>query len=425
MKRMFSLLLSAALAVVVCAGGVFAAQVPDALSGYCTQEEWEMLRLTNQERLAQDLSPYSTFAVLQGAADIREKELVASYSHTRPDGTQCFTVLTQMGLGYTAAAENIASGQTSPADVISSWMNSEGHRGNILDTHLSHMGTGYIADGMLDTSWVQLFMNKGCSVSSISLSQSAATCSAGTSLDDLDLYVEAVCPFHGSCYLPLLSGMCAGYDSGSLGVQTVTVTYGGRTAQLEVTVTAAPLDTSSADSWAVNWLNQANEMGLLSDRNRSQFTANITRLQFADLAVRLAESLTGSSITPAPASTFPDTTDVSALKAKAAGIAGGYGDGSFQPNNPITRQEICVMLDHVISYVETHTGVDAGLDRSGVISSSFQDRQLVDDWAQTSVALLTANDIMSGRGSGNLAPLASTSLQEAVTLAVKVAQRLG
>ena len=425
MKRMLSLLLCAALAAVLCAGGAFAAQVPAPLEGYCTQEEWEMLALTNRERLSQGLAPYSTFAALQGVAHVRETELAEKYSHTRPDGTQCFTALTQAGLGYTAAAENIASGQASAADVVAAWMDSESHRANILDPHLSHMGAGYADEGMLGTSWVQLFLNKGCSVSSISLSRAALSCPAGTSLDELELYVEAVCPFHGSCYLPLLSGMCSGYDSAAVGTQTVTVSYGGCAALLQVTVTPAALDTSSAESWAVNWLNEANEMGLLSQRNRDNFTADISRLQFADLSVRLAEALTGASITPAPASTFPDTDDVSVLKAKAAGIAGGYGDGSFQPDNPISRQEICVMLDHVISYVEAQTGAAAPLERPGAVDASFRDAGEVDSWALKSVALLTANDIMSGRGENTLAPLAHTSLQEAATLAVKVARCLG
>ena len=186
-----------------------------------------------------------------------------------------------------------------------------------------------------------------------------------------------------------------------------------------------PLDLTQADSWAVNWLNEADELCLLSQLNRQGFTADVTRLQFADMAVRAAQAITGKAIVPAPADSFTDTQNQSILKAKAAGIAGGYEvDGSFEfrPDKPITRQEICVMLAHVVEYVQAN-GAQVELNTEIEIAAGFPDRGEVADWASKQVALMTNNGIMGGRAAdkGNmLTPNANTALQEAVTMSVKL-----
>ncbi len=425
MKRLTLLALSAALVFSLCVASVRADSLPAELNTICTTEEWQMLRLVNEQRLEQELVPYSIFPDLQTAAHTRGQELVTLYSHTRPNEQPWHTAITEAGVGYQSAAENIAAGQESPEAVVAAWMNSEGHRGNILDANMSHAGMGYINDGFLGTSWVNLFTADLCTVSSIELSQTSATYPADGSIDSLDLYVKATCSNHGSCYLPLLEGMCSGFDPVNEESQTVTVAYAGQTAKLQLRPAGQALDTSGADEWAVNWLMQADELNLLSPRNRTNFTADITRLQFADLAVSLAQQLTGKEITPAAADTFTDTTEDVILKAKAAGIASGYAvDGGFEfrPGNPITRQEICVMLANVVSYVDSTSG-SADINRSERLDVSFPDAADVADWAAKAVALMCNNGVMSGRTQGSstlLTPLAHTSLQESVTLAVKL-----
>ena len=79
---------------------------------------------------------------------VRTRELVTLFSHTRPDGTNCYTAWDQAGLDYYwAAGENIAGGYTSPSEVVSAWMNSPGHRANILDTDFEDLATGYVYNG--------------------------------------------------------------------------------------------------------------------------------------------------------------------------------------------------------------------------------------------------------------------------------------
>lgn len=437
MKKLIALSLSAALVLSMCVSISLAADVPAELNEFCTQQEWDVLKRTNQERLANGLTPYSIFPSLQKAADVREQELASQYSHTRPNGSAWHTALTEGGLAYNSAGENIAAGQTSARTAVQAWMDSDGHRKNILDASFTHMGTGYTdqsctiitqtGTGHIRHGWVQLFLKDSCTITSISLSKDSATCTAGTSLDDLNLYIKATCSTHGACYLPVLSGMCTGFDPNADGTQAVTVSYAGHTQQLTVNSgsSVAP-DLSSADSWAVDWINRADALSLLSQFNRSGFTENVTRLQFADLAVSLAQQLTGTEIIPAHGSTFTDTTDEVILKAKAAGIAGGYevnGTYEFRPQNPITRQEICVMLAHVVDYVDSRNGTPAPIDRTETMTGSFPDTDQVAGWAVRQVALMTNNSVMSGRATDAgtmLTPLAHTTLQEAVTLTVKL-----
>ncbi|MBR2934730.1 MAG: S-layer homology domain-containing protein [Oscillospiraceae bacterium] len=436
MNKPLALLLSVCLAVSLCVFSVCAVNVPTGPDQVCSPQEWEVLKQTNRERLAAGLVPYSTFPAMQNAATVREEELATLYSHSRPNGSQCFTVLTENGLGYRAAGENIAAGQTSPDAVIKAWMDSDGHRKNILDVTFSHMGVGYTdrsctivkedTTAQLPNGWVQLFLDQNCSIAAITLSQLSVTCPVGGSLEDLDLYIQAACPAHGTCYLPVLAEMCTGFDPNTVGAQTVTVSCAGLTATLLVHVGTQPLDTSGADGWAVDWLTKADALGLLSERNRTGFSANVTRLQFADLAVSLGEALTGTPIVPVEETAFTDTTEEIIRKAKAAGIASGYqaGDGfEFRPNNPITRQEICVMLAHVADYVTAQQSEPTQLDRTESIKGTFTDADKVANWAVKQVALMTNNSIMGGKATATgsaLEPESNTTLQEAVTLSVKL-----
>ena len=90
----------------------------------------EVLKITNEERTKNNLEPLVLDSELTESANQRAYEIVYSFSHTRPNDTNCFTVLE--GLGNTAYGENIAVGYTSPSDVMNGWMNSVYHRENIM-----------------------------------------------------------------------------------------------------------------------------------------------------------------------------------------------------------------------------------------------------------------------------------------------------
>lgn len=98
-------------------------------------------------------------AKLQAAADERAKEVAKVASHTRPDGTNCFTVLKEYGVSDTATGENAAWGETTPEKVVADWMASEGHRVNIMDPAAKYMclGYNYDANSQWGHNWIQIF----------------------------------------------------------------------------------------------------------------------------------------------------------------------------------------------------------------------------------------------------------------------------
>lgn len=121
----------------------------------------QVVAIMNQERANAGVGGISQNASLDAVAQIRAQEIALSFSHTRPNGTSCFTVLDEGGIAYMTAGENIAAGYGDPASVMSGWMNSPGHRANILNGSFGQVGIGYYTDpnSGYGTYWVQIFTN--------------------------------------------------------------------------------------------------------------------------------------------------------------------------------------------------------------------------------------------------------------------------
>jgi len=79
------------------------------------------------------------------------------FSHTSPTYGSPFQMLQQYGIRYRTAGENIAAGQKTPEEVMNSWMNSSGHRANILNPAYTEIGIGYFAGGSYGSYWTELF----------------------------------------------------------------------------------------------------------------------------------------------------------------------------------------------------------------------------------------------------------------------------
>ena len=93
---------------------------------------------------------------LTAAACVRAREIVTTFSHTRPDGSLFFSIYDEFNISYAFRGENIAMGYGTPAAVMEGWMKSEGHRENILKDVYSAIGIGcYKKEGNI--YWVQLF----------------------------------------------------------------------------------------------------------------------------------------------------------------------------------------------------------------------------------------------------------------------------
>lgn len=123
----------------------------------------EVAYLVNQQRIANGLGELKMVPALNSAAQKRADEIVETFDHNRPDGTKCFTVLAEYGLTYSYAGENIAYGYIDPDDVMDGWMNSEGHRKNILNSNYQYIGVGVTRSGNR-LYWTQMFI-KSSSVS--------------------------------------------------------------------------------------------------------------------------------------------------------------------------------------------------------------------------------------------------------------------
>lgn len=123
------------------------------------QIQYEMLTLVNQERTRYGLKPLVLDSSLIAGAMIRAKEIAEVFSHTRPDGRSCFTVLGNYRKSRSALGENISAGRASLQETNDSWMRSSGHRANILNPRFRALGVGYYydANSQYGFHWVQMF----------------------------------------------------------------------------------------------------------------------------------------------------------------------------------------------------------------------------------------------------------------------------
>lgn len=116
----------------------------------------EVLKLVNAERAKAGASKLRMNAGLTKAANKRAVELYTKFSHTRPNGSQWYTVLKEYGVSYSVCAENIAYNYDTPKEVVAGWMKSSGHKKNILNPKYTKIGIGYYQKGDR-IYWVQLF----------------------------------------------------------------------------------------------------------------------------------------------------------------------------------------------------------------------------------------------------------------------------
>ncbi|MDR2460017.1 MAG: CAP domain-containing protein [Deltaproteobacteria bacterium] len=122
------------------------------------EERRKVNSIVNEEREKNRLAPLSWDDTLAAAAQKRAEELGILFDHNRPQGGDFSSIFDEYGINTNAAAENIANGQISASQAMASWMSSDGHRRNILNSSYRRMGVGaaYGPNGRLN--WVQLFI---------------------------------------------------------------------------------------------------------------------------------------------------------------------------------------------------------------------------------------------------------------------------
>ena len=119
----------------------------------------EILELVNNIRAEAGVSPLTLDTTLCQAATVRAIEMdnTGVFSHTRPDGTDCWSVFKLYGITYRTCGENIAMGQRTPAQVVESWRNSPGHYANMVKAGFGKLGVGMSNSNRI--YWVQMFTN--------------------------------------------------------------------------------------------------------------------------------------------------------------------------------------------------------------------------------------------------------------------------
>lgn len=121
--------------------------------------EQEVVRLVNEIRVQNGLKELTYDWELGRVARYKSQDMKDNkyFSHTSPVYGTPFQMIKNFGITYRSAGENIARGQRSPQAVVNAWMNSSGHRANILNSSFTHIGVGYVADG---NYWTQMFIRK-------------------------------------------------------------------------------------------------------------------------------------------------------------------------------------------------------------------------------------------------------------------------
>ena len=119
--------------------------------------ENEVIRLVNEQRVQNGLKPLTANWELSRVARFKSQDMVENryFSHTSPTYGSPFQMIRAFGLFFRTAGENIAYGQRTPQSVVKAWMNSSGHRANILNASYTQIGVGYVAQGHY---WTQMFI---------------------------------------------------------------------------------------------------------------------------------------------------------------------------------------------------------------------------------------------------------------------------
>lgn len=213
-------------------------------------------------------------------------------------------------------------------------------------------------------------------------------------------------------------------DTGALstGSHTVTVTFSNGATKSYTFQTTAPAilasNNAQVDGWARDQVNEAISSGLVAGGLGEDYRVNITRAQFAATAVKLYEAMApnGEKIAPAADNPFTDTSDPMVLQAAAAGFVYGITEDTFAPNSLVTREQAAAMLSRVFTKLGGEIPEES--------ATTFSDDSLVEGYAKSAVAFMSGKGIVSGRGENRFDPKGNASVQEALSIALRMYKNL-
>ncbi len=174
--------------------------------------------------------------------------------------------------------------------------------------------------------------------------------------------------------------------------------------------------TAKMSQWAQNEVQWASQNGILDlSLLGKDYTKPITRLQFASIAVKLAEVLTGRAIAPAETGTFTDTDNTYVLKAYASGITSGTSATTFTPNGTLTRQQMATFIHRALMYVRDNTNIRYTIYTPEL--EKYTDNRAIADWARTPMGFMNALGLVKGVSDTAISPDGKCTIEQAAIVA--------
>ncbi len=258
--------------------------------------------------------------------------------------------------------------------------------------------------------------------------------------DGLDIYVFEVGPDVESTLVEVSNDLVTWYEAGITKGRTAGVDLNGKVPEgsrfryVRLTDTGDNGNTSrwpgadidavsglntkaAASEWAETEIDKAEAMDLIPEVLKgADLTQPITRAEFAAVAVKVFENLSGGKAVPVVVNPFTDTWDLEVLKAYQVGAVNGTSATTFTPDALLNREQCAAMLTRVFKRI-TLPGwtldADSQFRLDYVMPARFADDAEISDYARDSVYFMAANGIINGVGGNRFAPNNTTSAQEA------------
>lgn len=205
------------------------------------------------------------------------------------------------------------------------------------------------------------------------------------------------------------------------GRHNVSVTFSnGASKSYPFTVTVPPVYASNnaqVSNWAKDQVNETISIGLTADGLGSDYRLGITRGQFAAMAVKLYEAMSGEKIAPAAENPFTDTNDPDILRAAAAGFVYGVNEAGdvYAPDTELNREQLATMLSRV------YTKLGGQIPAAG--ATAFGDDGQISSWARDAVAFMSGRSIVTGDG-GSFSPKGTATIEQALSIALRMYKNL-
>ncbi len=196
-----------------------------------------------------------------------------------------------------------------------------------------------------------------------------------------------------------------------------TTTQEPKTTTQEPTITEKPAEKivwASASPWALDELNKANEAGMIPTLfNKEDLTKNITRKEFAYVAVRLYEKISGKKAEAESKNPFKDTKDTEVLKAYKVGITNGVSDTEFDPDSEITREQMATMMTRALQ----KAGIDTMVNLNKV--DKFDDDNEMSSWSRDSIYFMSNKGIIKGMGDNKFGVKGTATREQSLLISLR------